>query len=296
MIGIRISGGLGNQLFQYAFISNSGLKKKKLFFLLKDGAPIELYKYFKLKRNLFYIIDVLFFNHDGFKLFFSHYLRSPFYRLIQKVFIKNLVSSPKGTDSPNTLSDKGDATLFNGYFQSPLYFSEHKTEVLKYLELKNSIIKSYNKNYPFPRQESKIVTVHVRKSDFLDLGSYNLGDADLSLPFSYYHQLIKEIHTDTNYYIIISDMPEIAAGEFDYLERKYISKDNVIVDFQHMLNADVCIIANSTFSWWAAYLNNNKHKVVYCPRHFLGYRLNKEYPMNIYPDDWIEVDVPTNVN
>ena len=101
--------------------------------------------------------------------------------------------------------------------------------------------------------KKKIVTIHIRKTDYTDLGHLNLGRADLSLPFSYYHNVIAKIHNGNNHYIFISDDPALIAGEFDYLKDKYISNDNAIVDFQHMLNADICIIANSTFSWWAAY-------------------------------------------
>jgi hypothetical protein len=291
MIGMRISGGLGNQMFQYAFVSASSLRKKCTFYLEKTGAPIDLYQYFKLQKNLFYYIDIVLFNHSGFKLLFSHYLRKPFYTLIHKLFIRNYVSSPKGTDSPYTLNDVYDDALFNGYYQSPIYFEDHKAEVVKYFELKNNVVSAYQQKYAFLKQERKIVTVHVRKSDFLDLSHYNLGGPDLSLPLSYYHHLINKIHSDDNFYLFISDMPEIIAKEFDYLKRKHISNDSVINDFQHMLYADVCVVANSTFTWWAAYLNKNPHKLIYCPKYYLGFILKQEYPIGIYPADWIQVDV-----
>lgn len=291
MIGITISGGLGNQMFQYAFILNQSLKNRRPFYLDKSGGPIDLYKYFRLKVTPFYVIDILFFNYNGFKLIFSHYLRGRFYLIIRRLFIKNYVSSPKGTASPSTLNDKfNDNTFYNGYYQSPLYFSENETQIRKYFELKNSLKKAYNSKFGLLTHKNTIVTIHIRKTDFLSLKSYNLGDSDLSLPYSYYHHIIKKIHTDKNFYVFISDSPELIPQEFGYVTNKYISRDNEITDFQHMLNADICIIANSTFSWWAAYLNKKEKKKIYCPKYFLGHKIKKEYPVGIYPDSWIKIE------
>ena len=278
-------------MFQYAFVSSESLKKKEVFFLYKSGQPIELYKYFKLKKNIFYLVDRILFDHKGFKLFFSHYLRQYFYFIIKKIFISNYISSPKGTADPSTINDCYGKTFFNGFFQSPNYFKNYEKEVVKYFELKGSIATSYKKNYSFHKTGKTIVTVHIRKTDFLSLASYDLGGPDLSLPLSYYHNLIADIHKNENFYIFISDCPELILNKFDYLSEKHISIDSEIVDFQHMLNADICIIANSTFSWWAAYLNNGKNKLVYCPKYYLGFRLKKEYPVCIYPKSWIEIVV-----
>ena len=66
----------------------------------------------------------------------------------------------------------------------------------------------------------------------------------------------------------------------------------LIIDFQLLLNADVAIIANSTFSWWAAYLNPNIQKV-FLPRDWLGFRINKLLPPGIFnrlPSHWTIID------
>jgi len=287
MVGVKLVGGMGNQMFQYAFVTSVATQNKCQFFLDKEGMPIEIYKYFKLKRSVFYYIDRLFFNHKGFGLFFSHYLRNAFYTLIKKSFTNQKITVSNIDNPLESLKLVNDKVFFEGFFQSPLFFKSGIHEVLKSFELKDSIRDLYFKKYQFLRQKKKI-TIHIRKTDYASLGHLNLGHTDLSLPYAYYHRIIKEIHRDDNYYIFISDDPQSVAAEFHYLTEKYISSDTAIMDFQHMLNSEICIIANSTFSWWAAFLNKNPNKKVFCPRYFLGFYKDFEYPVNIYPADWIQ--------
>ena len=92
-------------------------------------------------------------------------------------------------------------------------------------------------------------------------------------------------------FVFVSDNTEYIKHEFAYLNNKYISNDSEINDFQHLIYADVCIIANSSFSWWGAWLNNRKNKKIYAPEHYLGYLIGKTLPENIYPAEWEIVNV-----
>jgi hypothetical protein len=98
-------------------------------------------------------------------------------------------------------------------------------------------------------------------------------------------------------FILLSDDTEFAKNNLsDKIKQMFpnddvlVSNNNEIVDFQIILNADYCIIANSTFSWWATYLNIKKKKA-YVPKFFLGFKIKREYPINVIPDDWIKVNV-----
>jgi len=292
MIAIETSGGLGNQLFEYAFIYNQHKRLNTAFFLMKSGVPLSLYEYFELEKNVFYYIDRCFFNHRGYKLFFSHYLRAVFYRLIVKLTINSQRTVDNREDPAGVLGRLTDGTLYQGYFQSGAYHSEHQDELPKIFMVREKYRKTFSKRFAWLTKYQTVVALHVRRTDYKsDLGYLNLGGNDLSLPLSYYHKVISGIHHENNFYVILSDDIASLRNEFDYLDNKYFSEESEITDFQLMMNADICIIANSTFSWWAAYLNQKKNKVIFCPKHFLGFLAGVDYPAGIYPASWTQVPV-----
>lgn len=288
MIAIVLSGGLGNQLFQYAFIYNQHKKLNTPFFLIKIGAPIDLYKYFELEKNFFYYLDKLLFDHAGFKLFFSHYLRRSFYNKVGNRLTKQHIVIDISEEPDAVLQKAQNSTLYYGFYQSETYFKEYADELLKAYSIKQKYVKAYSKKFSWLKEYPRVVVIHIRMTDYKTAGG---NGESLVLPLNYYHKVIKEIHTDNNFYVIISDETSTIHKEFDYLENKYFSDESEIVDFQLMMNADICIIANSTFSWWAAYLNNNKNKMVYCPKFFIGFSKGEDNPPQIYPESWIQVPV-----
>ena len=57
------------------------------------------------------------------------------------------------------------------------------------------------------------------------------------------------------------------------------------------MNANICILSCSTFSWWGAWLNKQKNLKVYVPKYFLGFKVKKEYPVNIIPKKWKQIEI-----
>jgi hypothetical protein len=292
MIAVEISGGLGNQLFEYAFIYNQHKRLNTNFFLIKTGTPVSLYQYFELEKNLFYYIDNLFFSYRGFKLFFSHYLRRAFYSIILKLTIKKQLTVDNRENPTNTVLGFTDSTLYRGYFQSEIYHADYKRNFPDIFKIKSKYSRAFLKRFFWLSKQQRLVAIHIRKTDYkTDLAYLNLGGDDLSLPLRYYHDLIRKVHHEDNFYVILSDEIEVIKGEFGYLKNIYFSKEDEITDFQLMMHADICIIANSTFSWWASYLNRKENKIIYCPKHFLGFLAGVDYPEAIYPASWIQVPV-----
>lgn len=288
MIGITFQGRLGNQLFQYAFAVAISKSTQVSFYMDQSQHRGVIYDYFELPNGFGSFLARRVFTIKGFKNLLSHHLRRFVYRSINFCCTNSsIVFDFENRILPATIADK---SLLIGYFQSESYFVKYKSSIIELFELKKEYSKKHNIRFATLYKEKKIATVHIRKSDYQNLGHLNLGSADLSLPFSYYHKVIAQLKTEDYLFIFTSDEPTKVETEFSYLKHKLVSYDNEITDFQHMMNANICIIANSTFSWWGAYLNNRPDKIIYCPKYFLGIHKKETLPLGIYPDEWVQID------
>lgn len=283
MIGIKLEGRLGNQLFQYAFIYSTAKKFNTRFYIDKSIEPFLLVKYFNIPNDSFYILDRFFFSIKGYKHFFTHYLKKAFYKLIKLMY--RYIYGLKDATFYNDLTPKEELkrlqnkTLYKGFFQSEKYFEDFKDEIKKLFTIKPLYISSYievSKNIP---SNKTAIVVHLRKGDYINLG--------FNLPMSYYHKAIKSLTVTNPFFIFISDEPESIVEEFIYLNDIYISRNNEIIDFQFLLNADICILSNSTFSWWGAYLNKSVSEVI-VPKYWLNSN-GIEFPHSIIHRDWTKL-------
>lgn len=289
MISVLLQGRLGNQLFQYAFIHSAARKLNTRFLLDHTLEQAVIYKYFELSKGVPSAFSRIF-NIKGYKNLFSYHLRVRFAKLQSSFFQKKQEYSFEVTPA-TILNNLHNNTLYVGFFQSEAYFKGYNDEIKAAFTLKKSITEKYRAAFLERFKDKKTIAVHIRKSDYQFQGHLNLGKDDISLPMSYYHQLVAKLNDGEVLFIFVSDEPQLAEKEFDYLENKYISKSDEITDFQHLLNANTCIISNSTFSWWAAYLNQKANKIVYCPKYFLGFHLKRTIPPAIYPANWLQVEV-----
>ncbi len=295
MISIVLNGRLGNQLFQYAFAYHLSKKFSTSFYLDQKIEPCSLPKYFEVTTGTFAFLDKHLFSIKGYKNFFSYYLRTYFYKLMASLFFgkKNLYSFSFNARISDVNQQLRNGVLLEGYFQSALFFEPDNEEIRQKLSLKEEIRLDYQKKIKqlAPNGE-KIVAVHIRRTDYQHLAILNAGHENLALPPSYYHQLIAKISEahQNPYFLFVGDDIAFMEKEFGYVSNKHISRDNEITDLQHLMHADICVLSNSTFSWWGAYLNKMPNKIVYCPRYFLGFHIKETLPSNIYPEGWIQVD------
>lgn len=288
MIAIRLQGRLGNQLFQYAFALTASKKLNTRFFIDQYIEHSIVDKYFKVRQTKYSEFISQLFRIKGFKNFFSFYLRRAYFKnliLLKKFSVVEYnyeASVPEVTLQNNT--------LYQGYFQSELFFNGTAGVIRDKFVLKDLYIGQFNSRYGNLYKNNRIVTVHIRRTDYLNLQHLNLGGDDLSLPILYYKKAIAEYNEQDVHFVFISDDIDFVNRNFEEIKNKTISTDSEILDFQHLLNADGCIISNSTFSWWGAWLNNKTEKVIYAPKYFMGWRIKKETPINIYPKEWVQID------
>ena len=192
--------------------------------------------------------------------------------------------------SKKMLQNNSKNNWYYGYFQGEKYFFNNEFEIRKRFEIKNKYRVKFDNLKKEIIGEDKYAIVHIRLKDFKTFGPDFLRGPDLSLPFRYYHKLIKEI--PNNYKIIfLSDEIEKVKNEFNYVKNAYYSENTVIDDLQFIIKADICILSCSTFSWWGAWLNEKKTKTIFVPKYFLGFKVKKEFPVKMIPKDWTQIEV-----
>jgi len=285
---VNIFGGLGNQLFQIFTCIAYSIKHNTYFFLpIKYNQPNSG----NFKRNFYW--NSLFYN-------LSHrFIINNFNKRFYNIFIE-----PSFNFNTIPFSNK---IYLDGYFQSFKYFINELPLIRKLLNF--DLLLSLNRikyKYLF-NDEFITISIHFRRGDYL-----NLTNQYVILDNKYYINALNyifKLHNDKKFNILYfcestdnqQILIDISYINFKLLENdiykennisfNFIKVDDNINDLEQFLIMTSCnhnIIANSTFSWWAAFLNNYSDKIILCP---CKYFINKN-DFNIYdfyPDKWIKI-------
>jgi hypothetical protein len=292
---IVFSGGLGNQMFQYAFY----LAKKK-------AAPdvyINTYSIWREKIHNGFELDGLF----GIKADNSSiavcivrklliFKRKKYYKTISntllwlvKTFTKVIVIEEKGYSRINSeylaaASHQG-SVLYFGYWQSPLYFDSFRDEIRRRFTFDKQKLSAPSKQLLSVIRSLESVSIHIRRGDFL---AKDIDNAVCTK--DYYREAVSLINSKVSnpYYVLFSDDPEWVKENIPLLNAVYVDWNRGVNSWEDLYLMSQCrhqIIANSTFSWWGAWLNSHEGKTVIAPAQFLK---NEETP-DIYPNDWTTI-------
>ena len=235
MVIIKIMGGLGNQLFQY-------------------GCARAIQE----KHNMEMVYDI------------SYYKNDPFGRKFQLTDFPNIqlsnaqVANYKKVLQINDIFDHqsfseinfSDADILfslNGYWQSQKYFYDISSKIRK--ELSSNLDIS---------QDENSVSIHVRRTDYL-----NLQHIHPVQTVEYYQNAIDEIGPVDKIYVFSDDISWCETNlKFNNVE--FVKNNTAIFDMWKMSACTHNIIANSSFSWWGAWLNNSPDKRVIAPLNWFG--------------------------
>lgn len=277
MITCNLMGGLGNQLFQiFTVIAYSIENNCDLYFVYTKTIG---------KRPSYW--NTLF-SPLGKNLIFSQ--------------SKGTVLREKGFHFyPLPPIQSGQDIILQGYFQSPKYFQKYKQKIAeRIMNLEYHKEKLIKKQFSTVDRE-KTISMHFRLGDYV-----SLQDFHPIMPLSYYKKSMQEIcETAKNnewrivYFCEESDF-EIVYKEYishlqQYFEKcQFVRVDPKIPDFLQIIMMSSCknhIIANSTFSWWGAYLNFSQDKIVCYPDVWFGSKLSHNNTIDLIPEDelWIKI-------
>jgi len=174
----------------------------------------------------------------------------------------------------------GNADL-SGYFQSEKYWKHIEGHIRNQFEFKAELIESCKSL--LPNNEKQNIAIHIRRGDYVNNPShYNLSVKYYLNALEYFN------HSDYNL-CFFSDDIEFAKWHFSCLPNAYFIHGTEIEDLCTMTLCDHFIIANSSFSWWAAYLGTKPHSTIIRPKeHFDGNQLKHDIK-DLYPNDWVVI-------
>lgn len=137
------------------------------------------------------------------------------------------------------------------------------------------------------KQEQKnICSIHVRRGDYINLPNHHP-----CCSMNYYNKsinFIKEKHKPVRFKIFSDDI-NWCKQNFHGVEFEFVEGNDEVTDMLMMSECEHNIIANSSFSWWGAYLNNNPNKTVIKPKQWFGKALNDLNTDGYKLPDWIEL-------
>ena len=167
--------------------------------------------------------------------------------------------------------------LIHGYFQSEKYFKQNKENILDLFYIDDADIHFLHNKYKHIDFKNT-VSIHVRRGDYL-----NFSDIHPICEREYYEKAM-QLFPNKNF-IFVSQDDEWVKSNFKGKNIFYSENNNEILDLTIQTICSDNIIANSTFSWWAAYLNKNKNKKIVAPSQWFG-KNSGLYQNDIVPMNW----------
>jgi len=295
MIITKLLGGLGNQMFQFA--AGYALAKHHNLPLKIDITALKKYP-----RHAGFQLDDIF--SGSFELANKVDLTRSlglFYgkRTLQGITISNeetlkalprVVQHPTHNFWPDFFEYRKKNIYVSGYWQSSKYFKGYENDLRAIFEFKNDL-KNENKELAEEMQSEQSVSIHLRRGDYVSNPRANAFHGVCSP--TYYKAAIGLVKQQNPYakYFVFSDDAEFASAEFqDQSDIKIVSNNrerNSYIDMHLMSFCKHHIIANSTFSWWGAWLSQHDLKTVIAPKKwFAG---SEDEIVDIYEDAWIKL-------
>lgn len=267
MIITNLKGGLGNQMFQYAFGRSLALTNNIEFKLDRTGYDRNHYRVYGL---IHFNITENFASADEIKK--SKYPLGLISKLergfkAKALRVHNIGWEPTTIKKIKDKLSKNRNIYLDGFWQSYKYFEDHQDKIAKDFTLKIPLEQAQPE---IIKQLTNVnsISLSVRRTDYLwpkNLKALGICSLD------YYQQaikLIKERVSDPSFFVITDDPDWVKANiDFGSAPVSYEANEK-LTDYQTIIFMAGCqhnIIANSSFSWWGAWLNQNPNKIVIAP-------------------------------
>ena len=280
MIYIELMGGLGNQLFQI-FCGLAYSFENKIPFKINNNKLDKVSPLDNISLRPTYWDNFLI---NLSKFTYNNNINLPVYR--EKTFFKY--------DKIPVIAQ--DFKLF-GYYQSYKYFETQYKNIIKLIGLEERKTQIYEKNNALFIGNKKPISLHFRIGDYVKNQTIHpiLNINYYIKSISFFKDKINNIERN-NYILIFGEFKDkekieqnIQKINVEFPNLEILICDYNIIDYEQMLLMSLCqhnIIANSSFSWWAAYFNNNSEKIVCYPNVWNG---STKDTQDLFPINWNKI-------
>lgn len=291
MKAVKVVGGLGSQMMAYGLFLSLKKRFDDVYFetgWFKKNSQhngLEIYSVFGIKPEI---------QHS----FLSKVIHSKFFffKVIRKLFLKKrtiFAHKKKFNYDPQVFEDN-NIIVYDQCWTSYKYLESVKNEIRE-LFVFPELVGSRNKTIGDEIVVAESVSVHVRRGDYLN--SPVLGGVVGPTYYKEAIQLIYQKIEKPKFYVFSDDIKwcesELGVKKEDC---KFIDWNKDDFSFQDMCLMSLCkhnIIANSSFSWWGAYLNSNINKIIICPKYWASKASGVELSEMNMPS-WNEIDNSSN--
>lgn len=288
IITVRFNGGLGNQMFQWAFAR--AIEKY-------TGVPTFIdMTFFKKSYSRPYELDIFALDAKKVEGFWNNLKIETIWKLRRKLkgkkFLGTYIYEEPHFEFDKEIFNVEPNTYIHGFFQSEKYFKEIENEIREDFKFKLAP-DEINQAHINKINSTNSISLHIRRGDYVQKKRYQNVYATCSL--DYYKRGVERIFKDTNQppmLFIFSDDKEWVKENLKLpFETVYVDNNSGAKSYEDMRLMSLCkhnIIANSSFSWWGAWLNNNKEKIVIAPQKW--FNDEKIIQTDVIPESWIRLE------
>lgn len=284
MIIIKIIGGLGNQMFQYAFYKSLQSRGIKVYADLSDYENDAPHNGYELER----VFNISMKKPGKFllNLFIPHQRKWIFRKLKRVLRLKKTYKVEENEFRFHPSFLKNTNRYYIGYWQNEGYFQEVAKQI-KHIFSFPEITEKKNKDILKQILNTESVALHVRRGDYLK--DPKLGGI---CNLEYYEHAILNIKSKIKnpVFFVFSDEIDWCKQNLKLDNATFIDwnkANNSYIDMQLMSNCKHNIIANSSFSWWGAWLNDNRNKIIIAPKKWVNTISPSD--TDICPKSWIKI-------
>lgn len=301
---VKLKGGLGNQMFQYAFgralASQTGVSVKFDLTYYRKGPPKPFLTFGLDNLNCKIreaddsdVSKCVRFGSRGrriaesvgyqYPVVLSHLLK--YHYEVQHPTMRTRFGIPQRWRFEPRVFDTARSGFFDGYWQTEKYFASITEELRREFTIKSDLV-GENRRTAEKIDDRSAVALHVRRGDYVEENN--------ALPASYFERAISEIGdtlTDPHVFVFSDDI-NWTKRELDiHYPETYVTHNDSETDYEDVRLMRLCdhnVISNSTFSWWGAWLNESDGQRVVAPGYW--YDGQRTVDLDVVPDRWTVIE------